>query len=176
MISLRAIGVIVLLMMAGLLPSKAAEADLRAALAKFVTATSFPATEAVVRELAASGASSVEGALSALAATGMQPTTYAPPVHRLLWRMGFHVPPPHFAGFTSNLIFSGTWFGIVWGTIMWFATWSDRGMSPAGAIVAAIVAGILFGLCMAIYYRHGARKHNLPAWPLVHAHRDQADA
>ncbi len=67
MISLRAIGVIVLLMMAGLLPSKAAEADLRAALAKFVTATSFPATEAVVRELAASGDSSVEGALSALA-------------------------------------------------------------------------------------------------------------
>ena len=67
MISLRAIGVIVLLMMAGLLPSKAAEADLRAALAKFVTATSFPATEAVVRELAASGDPSVEGALSALA-------------------------------------------------------------------------------------------------------------
>lgn len=118
--------------------------------------------------------SQLEAALSVLAATGMQPNNYAPPAHRLLWRMGFHVPP-HFASFTSNLIFSGAWFGIAWGTIMWFAAWSDRGMSPAGAAVAAIVAGILFGLCMAIYYRRSARKHNLPAWPLVHVHRGQTD-
>ncbi|RWB82017.1 MAG: urea ABC transporter permease subunit UrtB [Mesorhizobium sp.] len=67
MILLRAIGLTLLLTMAGLLPSKAAEADLRATIAKFATATNFSATEAIVRELAASGDPAVEKPLSALA-------------------------------------------------------------------------------------------------------------
>ena len=65
---LRAIGMMLLLTMAGLLPSKAAAgADLRAVVAKFAAATNFSATEAVVRELAASGDPAVERPLSALA-------------------------------------------------------------------------------------------------------------
>jgi urea transport system permease protein len=64
---LRAIGMMLLLVLAGLLPSEAAEADLRAILEKFATATSFSATEAVVRELAASGDPAVESTLAALA-------------------------------------------------------------------------------------------------------------
>ncbi|PBB42733.1 urea ABC transporter permease subunit UrtB [Mesorhizobium sp. WSM3866] len=67
MILLRAIGLTLLLTMASLLPSKAGEADLRAAIAKFATATNFSATEAIVRELAASGDPAVERPLSALA-------------------------------------------------------------------------------------------------------------
>ncbi|TIV48610.1 MAG: urea ABC transporter permease subunit UrtB, partial [Mesorhizobium sp.] len=67
MILLRAIGLLLLLTMASLLPSSAAEADLRAIIAKFATATNFSATEAVVRELAASGDPAVERPLSALA-------------------------------------------------------------------------------------------------------------
>ncbi|RWM26583.1 urea ABC transporter permease subunit UrtB [Mesorhizobium sp.] len=64
---LRAIGMTLLLTMASLLPSKAAEADLRATIAKFAAATNFSGTEAVVRELAASGDPAVERPLSALA-------------------------------------------------------------------------------------------------------------
>ncbi|UCI05521.1 urea ABC transporter permease subunit UrtB [Mesorhizobium sp. B1-1-8] len=67
MILLRAIGLMVLLTMASLLPSSAAETDLRALIAKFATAANFSATEAVVRELAASGDPAVERALAALA-------------------------------------------------------------------------------------------------------------
>ncbi|TPI42287.1 urea ABC transporter permease subunit UrtB [Mesorhizobium sp. B3-1-6] len=67
MLLLRAIGLMLLLTMAGLTPSKAAEADLRASIAKFATATGFSATEAVVHELAASGDPAVERPLSALA-------------------------------------------------------------------------------------------------------------
>lgn len=67
MLLLRAIGLMLLLTMASLLPSKAAEADLRATIAKFAAATGFSATEAVVRELAASGDPAVERPLSALA-------------------------------------------------------------------------------------------------------------
>ncbi|TPN90623.1 urea ABC transporter permease subunit UrtB, partial [Mesorhizobium sp. B1-1-5] len=67
MLLLRAIGLMLLLTMAGLMPSKAAEADLRASIGKFAAATGFSATEAVVRELAASGDPAVERPLSALA-------------------------------------------------------------------------------------------------------------
>ncbi|RWD50073.1 MAG: urea ABC transporter permease subunit UrtB, partial [Mesorhizobium sp.] len=64
---LRAIGLMLLLTMASLPPSSAAEADLRATIAKFAAAANFAATEAVVRELAASGDPAVERPLSALA-------------------------------------------------------------------------------------------------------------
>ncbi|MBZ9659334.1 urea ABC transporter permease subunit UrtB [Mesorhizobium sp. ESP-6-4] len=67
MLLLRAIGLMLLLTMAGLTPSKAGEADLRASIGKFAAATGFSATEAVVRELAASGDPAVEPPLSALA-------------------------------------------------------------------------------------------------------------
>jgi len=67
MILLRAIGLMTLLTMASLLPSSAAESDLRATIAKFAAATNFSATEAVARELAASGDPAVERPLSALA-------------------------------------------------------------------------------------------------------------
>ncbi|TPL51466.1 urea ABC transporter permease subunit UrtB [Mesorhizobium sp. B2-4-6] len=67
MILLRLLGLTLLLAVASLLPSSAAETDLRAVIAKFATATNFSATEAVVHELTASGDPAVERALSALA-------------------------------------------------------------------------------------------------------------
>ena len=44
---------------------------------------------------------------------------------------------------------------------MWLFLWSDR---PDIALVAAAAAGVFFGLSMAVYYRHGRRKHSLPEW------------
>ncbi|CAN7716638.1 urea ABC transporter permease subunit UrtB [Mesorhizobium sp. LjNodule214] len=67
MILLRALGLTLLFLMASLLPSNAAEADLRAIIAKFAAGTGFSATEAVVRELAATGDPLVERPLAALA-------------------------------------------------------------------------------------------------------------
>ncbi|MGX5849077.1 urea ABC transporter permease subunit UrtB [Mesorhizobium sp. PL10] len=67
MILLRAFGLMLVFLMASLLPSNAAEADLRAIVAKFATGTGFSATEAVVRELAATGDPLVERPLAALA-------------------------------------------------------------------------------------------------------------
>lgn len=64
--SIRAIGLTLLCLLATLLPSNAAEADLRAIIAKFATASNFSATEAVVHELAATGDPLVERPLAAL--------------------------------------------------------------------------------------------------------------
>jgi urea transport system permease protein len=67
MILLRAFGLMLVFLMASLLPSNAAEADLRAIIAKFAAGPGFAATEAVVRELAATGDPLVERPLAALA-------------------------------------------------------------------------------------------------------------
>ncbi|ESY05310.1 urea ABC transporter permease subunit UrtB [Mesorhizobium sp. C386A] len=67
MILLRTLGLMLVFLVASLLPSNAAEADLRAIVAKFATGTGFSATEAVVRELAATGDPLVERPLAALA-------------------------------------------------------------------------------------------------------------
>ncbi|WP_040593517.1 urea ABC transporter permease subunit UrtB [Mesorhizobium metallidurans] len=67
MILLRALGLMLLFLLANLLPANAAEADLRAIIAKFAAAANFSATETVVRELAATGDPLVERPLAALA-------------------------------------------------------------------------------------------------------------
>ncbi|ESZ56784.1 urea ABC transporter permease subunit UrtB [Mesorhizobium sp. C120A] len=67
MILLRTLGPMLVFLVASLLPSNAAEADLRAIVAKFATGTGFATTEAVVRELAATGDPLVERSLAALA-------------------------------------------------------------------------------------------------------------
>ena len=67
MILLRTLSLMLVFLMASFLPSNAAEADLRAIIAKFAAGTGFAATEAVVRELAATGDPLVERPLGALA-------------------------------------------------------------------------------------------------------------
>lgn len=101
-------------------------------------------------------------ALSLLASTGMWRSNYAPPLHRLLWRFGARLAPPHFLSFTANFVSAGVWFGVVWGLLMWFTVWSHK--SPDAAFVAALFAGVFFGLCMAAYYRYCARKYGIPLW------------
>jgi uncharacterized membrane-anchored protein len=91
-------------------------------------------------------------------------SNYEPPLLRLLWRLGLNVPPPHFAGFVATALFSGGFFALLWGVIMWFLTWSRSGMSPTGAVTTAVFGGVLFGLMMASYYYWGRRKHRLPEW------------
>lgn len=111
----------------------------------------------------------LETALSHLAATGIMKSNYAPPLFRILWRMGVYARPPHFASFASNFLLTGAWFGIAWGAIMWLFVWSGTGKTPLVAAVTALAAGVLFGLCMASYYRYGARKHKLPEWSQIPA-------
>ena len=103
-------------------------------------------------------------ALAILAKTGIWRSNYQPPAIRLLWWVGFEVPPPHFARFWSVVIAMGVWFGLAWGLIMWFLVWSHQGMSPLFAAITAVVAGALFGFYMAAYYAYGRRKYKLPEW------------
>jgi hypothetical protein len=103
-------------------------------------------------------------ALALLESTGMWRSNYEPPALRALWKCGVNVPPPHFVPFWKIVLVAAIWFGGAWGAFMWFTVWSSRGMPPGLALSGAAGAGILFGLCMALYYAYGRRKHRLPLW------------
>ena len=99
-----------------------------------------------------------------LASVGVPPTTSAPPLWRLLWRLGIQIPPPLFTRFLPLALFMGILFGAFWGLFMWLFLWSRQSIAIGIILGASAVAGLLFGLCMADYFRHLARKHHLPLW------------
>jgi Family of unknown function (DUF6404) len=113
--------------------------------------------------------SKLSSALAMLAATGISRSNYEPPLYRLLWRVGLFLPPPHFASFGFNFVFTAAWFGASWGAIMWLLLWSHQGGSGVVAAIAAVAAGVLFGLIMAVYYRYSSGKHKLPLWSRLKA-------
>lgn len=117
----------------------------------------------------------LERALEILAATGMRRTSYAPGVHRLLWHYGVRLRPPHFASFTSNILFMGGGFGAFWGAIMWLLVWGPAGVPLSEILLHAAVAGGVFGLVTAGYFRFSARRYNLPAWEDVMAKNSAFD-
>jgi hypothetical protein len=106
----------------------------------------------------------LNAALSALAASGLPEHSYAPPLHRVAWRLGWYVPPPHLASFSTNVAFFGVCFGFAWGALMSVAVWAPRDMPVLIQTVGSVIGGLLFGLSMAEVYRRGARKHRLPQW------------
>ena len=108
--------------------------------------------------------SKVSVALESLAVTGLRRADYAPPLHRLLWRLGFNIPPPHFASFFTNFVAMGSYFGVSMGIFMWVYFWVRYGISPLLVLPLAVAAGLLFGASMAVHFRRGAIKYNLPSW------------
>lgn len=96
--------------------------------------------------------------------TGLWKSNYDPPLLRLYHKLGLKAKPPHYANFVTNLIVSGLYFGIFWGLAMWFFFWRSTERTLAIAIIASVVAGALFGLLMACYYKYSASKHKLSNW------------
>ncbi|UWX03491.1 hypothetical protein H1235_10200 [Pseudoxanthomonas sp. NC8] len=61
-------------------------------------------------------------------ALGVSPSTAAPPLWKLLWRLGIDLPPPLFMGFWHTALLMGSFFGLFWGLFMWLFMWSRQGM------------------------------------------------
>jgi hypothetical protein len=102
----------------------------------------------------------VEMCVKDLEKRGVHRFTAGPPIYRFLWARGLSARPPLLQTFLSNFAISGVWFGSAWGLGMLFIMgWPARLM-----IMASLVAGIAFGLWMAIYFRIVARRHKLPTW------------
>lgn len=105
-----------------------------------------------------------EAALKLLAATGLSRLNYEPPLVRMLWRMGFDIPPPHFATFSQAAWLSGVSFAGLWGLLMWVMVGQPNGLAMPWGIGIAGFVGLLFGVAMASYYAWGRRRHKLPDW------------
>ncbi|WP_440029964.1 DUF6404 family protein [Chromobacterium amazonense] len=107
-----------------------------------------------------------EQALRILAQTGISPSNYAPPLFRLLWRLGSNVPPPHLLPFWQATLVLGALFGPAWTALIF--VFNHMLALPVPGILAllalALLMGCLFGLSMAAYYAYGRRKHHLPTW------------
>jgi len=91
-------------------------------------------------------------------------SNYNPPILVLLRKLGFDIRPFHYCSFKSNFITASLWFGISWGLIMWFTSWKNNNVPIQMAICISLLAGILFGFLMALYYKRSAKKNNLSDW------------
>jgi hypothetical protein len=78
--------------------------------------------------------------------------------------MGIETPPPHFASFGMSALVMGLFFGVFWGLIMWFLGWRANDVPIASAVTMSVVAGVLFGVITAAYFRWRASKLALPPW------------
>lgn len=118
----------------------------------------------------------VEYLIEELGHQGEGAYTVAPPLFRMLWRIGREVPPPFFIGFGKLSFLMGTFFGVLWAVLfnvfMGVWVWWQAGLDLAGLVgalvgamllvpLSAVIAGVPFGLIMAWYYRWRAQRLGL---------------
>ena len=114
----------------------------------------------------------VETYKQAMAVRGVGESTAAPPLWNLLWSCGLHVPPPPFMSFVSLFMLTGALFGPLFAAgALIIGNRGLRTMSLGEAGVLALIAGAVFGLAMASYYRHLGHKHRLGSWSAFTASR-----
>lgn len=100
-----------------------------------------------------------------LHAQGVGRYTSAPPLYRLAWRLGIHVPPPMYRSFRAVALELGASFAVGYGLLMWLFFWRADQHSALRMVVTAVIAGVGFGWGMAMWYRHRFRSVRLPSLP-----------
>lgn len=105
-----------------------------------------------------------ERAIAIMENKKMWSSNYAPPLLRVLWKIGVKVPPLPFASFWQITLLMGILFGPLWGLLMWFFLWRSMGVPPTVAISISIVAGGGFGFLMAVYHGWRKKANKLPDW------------
>ena len=93
---------------------------------------------------------------------GVPRTTAFPPSWRILWRLGWYVPPPLFVRFWPLAVGTGLAFGVFWGLAMLLISAFFNAVSVTW--FSACLAGVCFGLLFAALVRMKASRYNLPPW------------
>ena len=91
-------------------------------------------------------------------------SNYAPPLLRILWRLGIRLPPLPFMPFWQVTVLTGGLWGISWGCVMWFIYWGPSGMVAGEAIIISITGGGVFGLLMASFHWWRRKVNLLSSW------------
>lgn len=58
----------------------------------------------------------------------------------------------------------GIWFASSWGILMWFWIWRSQNMPLSMAVMAALAAGVFFGITMAWSYARKRKQLRLSDW------------
>lgn len=95
---------------------------------------------------------------------GIPKSSYAPPLYRLIWRLGIKSTPPIFASFTKIFLTQSLIFTVLWGVLMYLILWRKQNMTIESMVWNACFAGVLFGLMVAAFLKWQAKKYNLPSW------------
>ncbi|WP_425479636.1 DUF6404 family protein [Pseudoxanthomonas wuyuanensis] len=109
----------------------------------------------------------VEVALEILASSGLSSRHYAPPLHKLMWRHGIAVAPPHFAGFFWNFLFTAPLTVAASAGASWLCRWIRYGDVVTSILETAVVSGFCASFFTALYFSYAAEKHNLPRWSSI---------
>jgi hypothetical protein len=112
-------------------------------------------------------AEKVEYLIRDLAHHGWQRNAVAPPLFRLLWKLGIEVPPPPFLGYLGHALLIGGFFSVGWylSMLVWCWYWQLwEVLGPLQLLLIAAVAGPLFGLMMAGPRLRGRPDLKLPPW------------
>ena len=86
-----------------------------------------------------------------------------PPACRLLWRLGYMVPPPCFLSFPIAALAAGIPFAVLYGAFMWMIVWPAN-VTLAHALTSSTFAGVFYGLAMATFWRIRRKQLQLPSW------------
>lgn len=110
----------------------------------------------------------IQAAVDLAISRGVGRHDVAPPLHRILWTLGFQVRPPHYASAARNAALMGGFWGAWMAVFGAFMAWHRRPEHAAQvvpvAIALACAGGLLFGATMAFMIRNRARKARLPHW------------
>jgi hypothetical protein len=96
----------------------------------------------------------------------------APLLWRLLWWLGFELPPPLFLGYWSLTLILILLLAAGWGVMMWLLQWQFTNMSFAGVIAASAAFGLLTGPLMGWLTKRESKKLQLPSWSAYPAMKD----
>ncbi|WP_347369055.1 DUF6404 family protein [Vibrio vulnificus] len=106
----------------------------------------------------------LKAALEELNNKGVWKSNANPPNSKLFKLLGSKQPPPYYRSFTANVLQSFISFTPVYGVLMWLFSWSSEGKSAIEAVIWASIAGVLFGVAMALYFYIQHRRLNLTSW------------
>lgn len=103
-------------------------------------------------------------AMAELEASSIRSLNYAPPMFRVARRLGLKPRPPHYMSFWRATLLLGPAFGITWGLVMWLLQWRAAEVPMVVVIPSCLLAGVIFGLAMAGYYRWAGAQAGLSKW------------
>jgi hypothetical protein len=99
-------------------------------------------------------------ALAILARIHIRPIWYAPPPHRMLWRLGVRIRPPHFTGTLANFL----WLWPVSMTVLLVVYSAVTDHTLMEVLSDGAIGGLSFAIAAAFSYGRSAEIQGLPPW------------